>query len=395
MDIMKLIDSEKIRVWRRHMHKYPEVGFNERETSNYIAAEIAANFPDVELIRFDDKVNAETFPNYGLIAVLKGGKPGKALAMRADFDALPMKEDTDLEFKSVHENVAHTCGHDCHAAMLLGAMDALYKIKDELEGHVLFIFQHAEEALPGGAQAIIDSGVFKDYDIKAFYASHVFPSDKVGVIKFSPGSVTANSDLAGIEIEGKGGHGSMPEKCIDTVLVGTEVVQALNYIVSRNVSAFNNAVISIGRFSAGTVANIIPHTAEIMVTVRSRDSETRDLIERRINEITQNICAAYGATCKVEYKRGYTSIINDDDLCKTFSNIVAETLPDLEIKANDPLMGGEDFSAFKAIAPTLFVGLGAMPASGEFYVNHHPKFEINEDVLPLGTALYVAFATKM
>ena len=393
MNIMELIDISKITTWRRHMHKFPEVSFKERETSNYIAGEITANFPDVTLMRWDNEKDC-ALPNYGLVAVLKGGKPGKTLAMRADFDALPMNEDTDLDFKSVYDNAAHTCGHDCHAAMLLGAMDALYKIKDDLCGTILFVFQHAEESLPGGAQAIIDTGVFKDFDVSAFYSAHVFPETAVGTVKFSPGPVTANTDTCRIEIQGKGGHGSTPDKCIDSLLVGTEVVQALNFIVSRYISAFDNAVITVGRFSAGTAANIIPDKAEIAVTIRSMKPDVRDLIEKKVHEIANDICKAYGATCQIQYTRGYTSITNDAALCETFRGIVAEALPNVNVEGAEPLMGGEDFSAYQSIAPTLFVGLGAMPASGEYYINHHPKFIVNEDVLPIGTALYVAFATK-
>ena len=394
MNIMELIDIEKITKWRRHLHKFPEVSFNERETSKYIAAEIAANFPDVQILRWGDQNVADKLPNYGLVGVLKGGKPGKTLALRADFDALPMNEETDLEFKSVYEGAAHTCGHDCHAAMLLGAMDVLYKIRAELAGTILFVFQHAEEYVPGGAQAIIDTGVFNDFNVQAFYASHVFPNTPVNTIKFSPGSATANTDSFKIEIQGKGGHGSMPEKCIDSVVIGTEVVQALNFIVSRYISAFDPAVVTVGKFSAGTTFNIIPDTAEILGTVRSMKPEVRDLIEQKIHELATDICKAYDATCNVTYKRGYASVVSDADLCTLFNNIVAETLPGIKVVDADPLMVGEDFSAYQAIAPTLFVSLGAMPKCGEYYINHHPKFMVNEDVLPLGTALYVAFATK-
>jgi len=395
MNVLELIDNKKVLEWRRHMHKYPEIAFKEKETCGYIAKEIEANFPEIKVLHWDDKIVKEgELPNYGLVAVLEGGKPGRAVAMRADFDALPMKEETDLEFKSVYENIAHTCGHDCHAAMLLGAMDALYKIRQDIEGTVLFVFQHAEECLPGGAQAIVDTGVFKDYDIKAFYGSHVFPSSPVGTIKFAPGNVTANTDSFDIEIQGKGGHGSTPEKCVDSLLIGTEVVQALNFIVPRYISAFDKAVITVGKFHAGTVANIIPDKAYISTTVRSMSPEVRDLIEQKVHEIATNICAGYGATCKINYTRGYTSVVNDEELCKSFSEIVDSTMPDIKVVASEPLMGGEDFSAYQQIAPTLFVALGCMPEGSECYLNHHPKFLVNEDVLPIGTALYVEFALK-
>ena len=287
MNIIDLIDTQKVLEWRCHMHKYPEVSFNERETSSYIVKEIEVNYPEVRVLRWDAGDVESKTPNYGIVAVLEGGKPGRAVAMRADFDALPMKEETDLEFKSVYENVAHTCGHDCHAAMLLGAMDALYKMRHDIEGTILFVFQHAEEYLPGGAQAIVDTGVFKDFDVKAFYGSHVFPDAPVGCIKFAPGNVTANTDSFDIEIQGKGGHGSMPEMSIDSLLIGTEVVQALNFIVSRYISAFDKAVITVGKFNAGTAANIIPDKAELSATVRSMAPDVRDLIEKSTRDSHQ------------------------------------------------------------------------------------------------------------
>jgi amidohydrolase len=248
------------------------------------------------------------------VAVLKGGKPGKTVGLRADFDALPVTEEADVAFKSKVPGVSHACGHDCHAAMLLGALDALYQVKDELHGTIKFIFQHGEEAVPGGALEIVKSGVLDD--VQAFYASHVFPDALPGVVKCSPGTMTANTDFFRITIVGKGTHGAQPEKGIDSLLVGTEVVQAINFIVSRSVSAFENAVITVGSFHAGTAPNIVPHTAEIKGTVRTMDPKVRDFIEQKISDSANGICSAYGAKCTFHYERGYASVINDEALCE-------------------------------------------------------------------------------
>jgi amidohydrolase len=381
MNLSETIDIQKIINWRRHMHMYPEISFKEYETAKYIAGEIA-KYPDVEILHPAGN---------SVIGVLKGGKSGKTVGLRADFDALPITEEADVDFKSRNPGVAHVCGHDCHAAMLLGALDAMYKIRDELSGTVKFIFQHAEEQVPGGAQEITRSGALND--VQAFYASHVFPDAPAGTIKVSPGCITANTDSFHIKIFGTGAHGAMPEKGIDSLLIGTEIVQALNFIISRCVSAFDNAVLTIGSFHAGAAPNIVPDTAEISGTVRSLKPDVRDLIEQNIKDMANAICTAYGALCETEYERGDVSVVNDEKLWEIFKKSVAEMLPDINITEMRPMMGGEDFSAYQAIAPSLFVSIGAGPKSGERYVNHHPKFLVDEEALPIGTALYIAFAT--
>ncbi|MCL2436826.1 MAG: amidohydrolase, partial [Clostridiales bacterium] len=248
-----------------------------------------------------------------------------------------------------------------------------------------------EESVPGGAQEIVKSGVLDD--VQAFYASHVFPDAPPGILKCSPGTMTANTDVFQIKILGKGTHGAQPEKGIDSLLIGTEIVQAINFIVPRYVSAFANAVITVGCFHAGTAANIVPHTADITGTVRTMDPTVRDFIEQKISDMANGICAAYGATCEFQYERGYASVVNDEPLCEAFKKAALEMLPEINIVDMKPFMGGEDFSAYQQIAPSLFVSIGAAPTSGESFVNHHPKFYINEDAFPIGTALYIAFAT--
>jgi amidohydrolase len=379
MDIKKMINNEQLLVWRRHIHQHPEISFEEHESTRYIISQLE-KYPEIEIQR-----PAET----GVVATLKGGKPGKVLGLRADYDALPLQEETDLEFKSVNDGVMHACGHDCHAAMLLATVDALYKIKDELQGTVKFIFQHAEELQPGGAAAIVKSGLIDD--VEAFYATHVGTDTPAGIVKAGHGAVSANTDSFTITITGKGCHGAYPQQGIDTLLVGVEVVQALNFIVPRMISSFDTAVLSVCAFNSGTADNIVPHTATMLGTVRTFKLSVQDTIERKIKEIAQGICESYGATCVVDYDRGYASIINDQKLCDYFIKICTKTLPEVKIINMEPMTGGEDFSAYGTIAPTYFSRVGCAPTTKEAFPHHHPKFEVDEASLPIGAALYVAF----
>lgn len=363
---------------------YPEVAFKEHETTAYIAAQLA-QYPGVEVLQ--DTRHFKT----GLVAVLKGGKPGKTVALRADFDALPILEEADVPYASKNPGVMHACGHDMHAAMLLGAVDVLHAMKDELCGTVKFIFQHAEELPPGGAREIVASGLLGD--VEAFYGCHISAEHPVGTVGLAAGPIYANTDSFTITIQGKGAHAAAPHTGVDPLLIGTEIVQALNFIVSRNIPPNEAAVVTVASFNSGTSHNIIPDTAKILGTVRTYKAEIRDLVEQRINETVQGICAAYGAACKVDYMQGYACVDNDEGLHHLMEKLVPKTLPQATITIQEPRMGGEDFSAYGNIAPAYFSRLGAAPKSGVSNA-HHPKFVVNEDALPLGCALYVAFAIE-
>ena len=383
MDINKLIDKEKLVAWRRHFHMHPEVAFCEVRGTEYIVSELA-KYPDVEVLR-----PAAT----GVLAVLKGGKPGKTVGLRADFDALPMTEETDVDFKSKNPGVMHACGHDCHAAMLLGAVDALYKIKDRLAGTIKFIFQHAEEHPPGGAVDFVKSGLLDDVDF--FYGAHVHSDITVGMMKCAAGPVYANTDTFDITLQGKGTHAASPHTGIDILLVGTEIVQALNFIVSRNIAPAKAAVVTVAAFNAGSAANIIADQAKMRGTVRSYDPAARELLEQRIHSIVRGICDAYGAHFSITYTRGYAAVVNDEGLCGLFKEVAAEILPDVEIVPMAPGMGGEDFSEYCKIAPAFFAGVGAGFKDKENFPHHHPLFDIDEDALPIGCLTYVAFALRL
>ena len=381
MDILGLINNQKLVEWRRHFHMYPEVAFCEHESVKYIAAQLAA-YADIEVHQIDT----------GIVAILKGGKPGSVIGLRADFDALPMTEETDVEFKSKNVGVMHSCGHDCHAAMLLGAVDVLYGMKDEICGTIKFIFQHAEELQPGGAKAIVASGLLND--VKAFYGAHIQTDTYAGVVRGAAGPVYANTDAFGITIQGKGTHAASPHLGTDPLLVGAEIVQALHHIVSRNIAPRDSAVITVGSFHAGTADNIIADTAQMRGTVRSYEPKVRDILQERIHQVANGICATYGATCTIDYERGYSSVVNDAELLELFKEI-AESLPGVEFEPAKPGMGGEDFSEYGKIAPAFFSAIGGAFRDRENFPHHHPKFIINEDALPIGCATYVAFALRL
>ena len=383
MSILEKVNKEKVTQWRRHFHMYPELAYCESVTTNYIAEELKA-YPEIKILR--------PTPT-GAVAVLDTGKPGPVIGLRADIDALPIQEEADVPFKSKNDGVMHACGHDCHSAMLLGAVDMLYNQKDRLKGVTKFIFQHAEELPPGGASQLCSSSVLDDVQI--FYGSHVFLSEPTGTVTSVPGPLFANTDSFDIVVQGKGAHAARPESGIDSLLIGTEIVQAINYIIPRQVPAFKQAVITVGAFNSGNIHNVVPDTAEIKGTVRTYDQEVRKMIENRIKIMAKGICSAYGATCTVEYGGGYDSVVNTETLNQFFHKTAKKYIPDLNITEMEPLMGGEDFSEYAKIAPSHFVGIGARPKEGEKYGGHHPKFVVDEDCLPIGTALYAAFALEI
>ena len=383
MNFLEKISKEKVTQWRRHFHMYPELGFCEHETTKYIVEELGA-YPGVEILR--------PTPT-GLVAVLDTGKPGPVIGLRADIDALPILEEADVPYKSKNDGVMHACGHDCHTAMLLGAIDVLHRQKDDLKGKIKFIFQQAEEVPPGWASHLCKSGALDDVQI--FYGCHIFLNEPAGTVTSVSGPLFANTDNFEIFVQGKGTHAARPEKGIDSLLIGTEIVQAINYIVPRQVSAGKKAVITVGAFNSGNIHNVVPDTAEIKGTVRTYDQDVRNMIEARIKAMADGICQAYGATCKVEHGGGYDSVVNTENLNQFFRKTAKKYIPDINITEMEALMGGEDFSEYGKLAPSHFVGIGAKPKEGERYGGHHPKFVVDEDCLPIGTALYAAFALEV
>lgn len=381
MDWLTAVNEEKIIEWRHWLHRHPEVGFHEYETSAYVEAELK-KMDGIEIVR-----PTET----SVLAVIKGKGPGKTVGLRADIDALPIEEEADVAFKSEKPGVMHACGHDTHTAMLLGAADVLSRMRDHFSGTVKLIFQHAEEVTPGGAQAIIATGHLKDVDI--FYGSHVMAPMAAGSIHIGAGPLMAAQNSFHLTIQGRGSHGSRPQSAIDPISIGAQIVNNLNLIVSRNINPLDNVVLSFGNFHSGSIFNVIPDTAMLDGTIRTTTPEARALMEKRVREVIDGICKAHGATYTLEYVHGYPALINDKD-CAELVWQVAEGLfgKDCLVEA-ERTMGSEDFSYYGYQAPSVFVFIGGGDETeGCGYVNHHPKFAVQDDVLHKGTKLYVGFA---
>ncbi|MEO0853018.1 MAG: amidohydrolase, partial [Cyanobacteria bacterium J06648_11] len=283
--------------WRRQIHQYPELGFQERET-----AKLVAQCLDEWGINYRPEV-AQT----GIVATISGSQPGRTLAIRADMDALPIQEDNDVEYRSRRDCVMHACGHDGHTAIALGTAKLLQENRDRLKGTVKIIFQPAEER-PGGAKPMIEEGALQNPDVDAIVGLHLWNNLPLGQVGVKSGPSMATSDAFRLHVLGRGGHGAIPHQTIDAIEVGALIVTALQTIVSRNVNPLHSAVISIGKFQAGDTFNVIAQRAEIAGTVRSFDPEEADLLPRRIEEVAAGICKAHGATYHLDYRRHYPAV---------------------------------------------------------------------------------------
>lgn len=361
--------DDKVIEWRRHIHQNPELSFKENNTADYVEG-ILKNLGNIETMR--------PTPT-SVIGILKGGKPGKTVAFRADMDALPVEEETGLSFASSVKGVSHACGHDAHTAMLLGTATTLSKMQKQIPGTVYFIFQHAEEYFPGGAQEIIKSGALKGID--AFFGLHVVPNVPVGTIGILPdGPASTNSDGFNLTIHGKGSHGSMPNLGVDPIVVGAEIVNNLQTIVSRNVPPGEMAVVTIGRFQSGKANNVIPETADLGATVRTITDETRQLVAQRIKTIVNDICHAYGAKADLDYIFSYSAIQNSPELCELAKKAAIQAIGKEHVIDAPRMTASEDFSYYKEVAPICFIVLGV----GDGAANHSPKFNLDEKALSNG-----------
>ena len=364
--------------WRRHLHANPELSFQEVETSRFVE-ETLRSFDGLELSR-----PAPT----AVVAALRGARPGKVLALRADMDALPIQEETELEFASTRPGVMHACGHDCHTAILLGVAQTLAGRREELAGEVRFLFQHAEEKLPGGARQLVDAGVMDGVDLVV--GAHVASLKDVGKVGCRPGPIAAAADTFSAEIRGHGGHAAAPHRAVDPVVVAAQVVTNLQNLVSRAVDPLRSAVVSVTRFHAGTADNIIPEAVELGGTVRTFDAEVRGALREGIERIFRGVTDAHGATYTLDYADGYAAVINDADAAELVQAAAREELGEEVIMDAEPIMGGEDFSAYLERAPGAFFWVGA--GHEEAIPHHHPRFVVDEAALGTGITVFVRTA---
>jgi amidohydrolase len=387
VNVLHRIDEvfEDVIEWRRYLHKHPELSFQEYNTAQYVH-DVLESFGSLELSR-------PTITS--VVARLKGSKPGKVIAIRADMDALPIQEATELSFASVNNGVMHACGHDGHTSMLLGAAKILIEQKESLSGEIVFIFQHAEELPPGGAKEMVAAGVLEGVDeVVGIHLMTTIPYGSIGIRK---GAITSNSDIFGITVQGKGGHSSTPELTIDPLATGAQIVNGLNHIVSRSVAPLDAAVVSVTKFHAGGQAlNVIPDCVEIGGSVRVFSQSTRELIKNRITVIAEGIAKSNGAVATVNYTYGYNSVVNDIEVTEKIANMIEEHFTEHNLDWVDPMLGGEDFSAFSDEKPGCYVMIGAgNKEKGITYPHHHPKFDIDEDALKDGLKFHVFTALTL
>jgi amidohydrolase len=373
---------------RRHIHMHPEVGYEEFETSKYVVNELEKL--DVKVIKNVAKT--------GVIGLIKGkaGK-GKTIAIRADMDALAMQEKTDVPYKSKNDGVMHACGHDAHTAILLGIAKILVKIKDKLKGNVKLFFQPAEEGL-GGAKPMVEAGALKDPDVSAAIALHVDDETNVGHIKIKDGSLTASADKIWFDIIGKGGHAAAPHETIDPIVVASNFVVALQTISSRYTNPVNPVVVTIGTFHGGSAYNIIPEKVHLTGTIRALKQEVREATYEKVEQIANGIAETYGAEIITRIKRGYSPGFNDPGINKLIHQAASEIIgEDKIIIAEDPSMGAEDFFEFSENGriPVSMIWLGIRnEEKGIIHPGHSPFFDIDEDALPIGAAIYALTAVK-
>ncbi|WP_286180341.1 M20 family metallopeptidase [Neobacillus cucumis] len=376
--------KEEVIGWRRYLHMYPELSFQEVKTAQYVY-ETLKTFGDLEISR-PTKTS--------IMARLKGQQPGKVIALRADMDALPIEEENDFNFVSRNLGVMHACGHDGHTAMLLGAVKILTKLKGQIRGEVRFLFQHAEEQPPGGAQEMVNAGVLEG--VESILGAHLVSTLPLGKIGLSYGPMMAGADTFKITVLGKGGHASQPDQTIDPIAIGAQVVTNLQHIVSRYQDAQETSVISVTQFHAGSAINVIPSTVTIGGSVRCFNPDLQKKIPNFIDRIVKGLTEAHGATYQFNYQFGYAPVINDEEVTRVIDETVCEVFGEECRELVKPMMASEDFSAFQKVVPGSYVSIGAGNAEkGIIYPHHHPKFTIDEQALADGTKLLVHGTLKL
>ncbi|WP_138419623.1 amidohydrolase [Aquibacillus sediminis] len=372
MELLESREEEMIKI-RRHLHENPELSFKEEKTANYIADFYKDK--DVEI-----ETNVGNGP--GIIVTIKGAKPGKTIGLRADFDALPIKEEADVPFKSKNEGVMHACGHDAHTAYLLVLGDCLIQLKDQLQGTIKLIHQHAEEQPPGGAKSIMETG--KLDDLEAIFGIHVLPLGPAGTVGYHAGYSFNGRTYFKLVIKGQGGHGSSPDKANDSIVAGSHFVTAVQTIVSRRINPLHAGVVTIGSFDGKGSFNVIKDSIEIEGDIRYSNKEVQEVIEKEFHRIVKGIEALFGVTCELTYTPDYPPLYNDPEL----TDFVAETLKTAEdkdikeVKEFPKLSPSEDFAYYLEKIPGSYFYIGCTPKDvDDPYFNHHPKFDIDEDAI--------------
>ncbi|HEV2565223.1 MAG TPA: M20 aminoacylase family protein [Microvirga sp.] len=368
--------ADEITAWRRDFHENPELLFDVHRTAGIVAEKLKS-------FGCDEVVTG--LGRTGVVGVIKGrsNASGKVIGLRADMDALPIEEATNVPHKSKMPGKMHACGHDGHTAMLLGAAKYLAETRN-FNGTAVVIFQPAEEG-GGGGNEMLKDGLMERFGVQEVYGMHNMPGIPVGQFAIRPGAMMAAADRFTITIEGKGGHAARPHDCIDPVVISAHVITALQTIASRSVDPLDSVVVSVCTVKAGEAFNVIPQTAMLLGTVRTLSPEVRDLAETRIRAIVENVCAAFGAKAEVDYDRGYPVTMNDPDRTEFMANVARAVAGENAVDTTvPPLMGAEDFSYMLEQRPGAYIFLGNGDTAGV----HHPAYDFNDEASPYGVSLW-------
>jgi hippurate hydrolase len=364
-------------VWRREIHQNPELLYDVEITAKYVADRLSA---------FGCDEVKTSIGRTGVVGVIRGAKGtrSRAIGLRADMDALPIEEATNLPYRSRNPGKMHACGHDGHTAMLLGAARHLARTRN-FSGNAIVIFQPAEEG-GAGAMAMMDDGLMERFDIEEVYGMHNMPALPIGAFAIRKGAFMAAADEFTIAIEGRGGHAAMPHQCVDPIVAGAQIVTALQTIASRNVDPLDSCVVSVTRFDAGSANNIIPQSARLNGTVRTLRAETRDSVERRMREIVTGVAGAVGTSASLDYRRGYPPTVNHPAQTDFAIAVAGKVAGRDQVRSNaPPVMGAEDFSFMLEARPGAFIFLG----NGDTAKLHHPAYDFNDEALPYGISYWV------
>jgi amidohydrolase len=367
-----------IQAWRRDIHAHPELLYDVHRTAAFVAD---------RLKEFGCDEVATGLGRTGVVGVIKGRRPAggdiKVIGLRADMDALPIEEKTNLAYASKTPGKMHACGHDGHTAMLLGAARYLAETRN-FAGEAVVIFQPAEEG-GAGAAAMIKDGLMDRFAIDQVYGMHNGPGIPVGSFAIRSGPIMASTDSIDVDIEGLGGHAARPHKCLDSVMVGAQLITALQQIVSRNVDPLESAVISMCEFHAGNARNVIPQTAELRGTVRTLTPEVRELVEKRVREVVAGVAQITGAKIDLVYERGYPVTVNHAAQTDLATQVAKDVAGDANVHQSPPLMGAEDFAYMLEARPGAFIFCGNGDSAGL----HHPAYNFNDEAILYGTSYWI------
>ncbi|CAH0132514.1 MULTISPECIES: amidohydrolase [Bacillaceae] len=384
--LMQKLEEKKERMIeiRRYLHQHPELSFKEEKTAQYIA----------DFYKDKNVIIRTNVGGYGVVVKIEGGLAGKTVALRADFDGLPIMEEADVPFKSVNPGVMHACGHDGHTAYLMILAEALIEMKDQLRGNVVILHQPAEETPPGGAIAMIEDGCLEGVD--SIFGIHLMSPSVTGEVYYRSGEMQAGRSYFKVKIQGKGGHGSMPHTSNDSIVAASHFVVAAQTIVSRRINPFDMATVTIGSFDGKGSFNVIKDSVELEGDVRTMSSEVRAKVETEFKRILAGLAQEFDITYDLIYSHDYPVLVNDNAMTELVVNGIKKAgIPEIKaLMETPPMSGSEDFAYYLQRIPGSMFYVGAKPENGPVYPHHHPKFVINEDSLIIAAKAMAAVVAE-